>query len=166
MTVLVPLLVVIVICALLYLFQRQLLLFAHRMSDIRSISKALAAKDVVIGITQSSRVESLRQALNWKSLVTYDLGKVTAAYSQIAMPCHLINPSLENISHRVTLLKMSIDKYYVDLDKYLGNRDGVKSIEYLAKVNHSICRVRIEVNAICRTLEQKRNNIKAIKIHM
>jgi hypothetical protein len=165
MTVLVPLLVVIVICALLYLFQRQLLLFAHRMSDIRSISKALAAKDVVIGITQSSRVESLRQALNWKSLVTYDLGKVTAAYSQIAMPCHLINPSLENISHRVTLLKISLDKYYEDLANYMGN-DDVRSIELLAKVNHSICRVRIEVNAICRTLEQKRNNIKAIKIHM
>tara|TARA_B100000809_G_C15131100_1_gene528444 strand:+ start:3324 stop:3812 length:489 start_codon:yes stop_codon:yes gene_type:complete len=157
--------IVLVFFASLYLFQRPLTLLLHRLTDIRSISKAIAAKDVIIGITQSSRVESIRQALNWRSLIDHDSGKVFDAYGRIALPCHLINPDLDNISHRVTLLKISLDKYYEDLANYMGN-DDVRSIELLAKVNHSICRVRIEVNAICRTLEQKRNNIKAIKIHM
>ncbi len=149
-----------------YILKNPVLLLLHRMSDIRSISKAIAAKDEIISITQSSRVESLRQALNWKSLLDYDSKKALDACGRIAVPCHLINPHLENVSHRVTLLKISLDKYYVDLENYLGNCDGVRSIESLAKVNHSICRVRLEANAICRILEKKRESIKAVKFHV
>jgi hypothetical protein len=150
----------------LYYLQRPITLMLYRMSDIRSISKAINAKKIIVEITQSSRVEVLRQASNWDALIASDSARVISAYRLLAKPCHVIDPDLNDISNKVTLLMISIDKYYTALNRYLSNENGGRSIELLAKVNHSICRIRLESNAISRTLATQKQNIKSIKFYI